>query len=202
MNIRIMHSPTLERGMALVSALLLLLVLTMLSVGMFRSFGLQEHLAGNTREKARATHAAEASQTDAENWLVTNANTIAGGGSSSGTNCSGVMTTPQVCSNLLTNVTQPDTWTSYVQYQPSSFQIMGTGTTAAYNFASAPMYYVSFLAQNYVANAGSQLVSYQIDAASYGGSTNTISVVESTYLVAITYNARNDNKKYIPGGGP
>ena len=40
-----------ERGMALISAILLLLVLTILSVGMFRSFGLQERIAGNTREK-------------------------------------------------------------------------------------------------------------------------------------------------------
>jgi type IV pilus assembly protein PilX len=189
--------------MALVSALLLLLVLTMLSVGMFRSFGIAEHLAGNTREKARATHAAEAGQTDAENWLVTNANTIAAGATSTGTSCSAQgMTTPQVCSNTLTtaNVAKPDLWPGWVTYQPASMPV--GGAAAAYNFTSGGRYYIAFLAQNYQSAGKTQIVAYQVDAASFAGSTNTVSVVESSYLVAITYNARSDSNKFIDEGGP
>jgi type IV pilus assembly protein PilX len=52
--------PGSQRGMALVAALLLLVVITILGIGMFRSFGIQERLAGNTRDKQRALHTAEA----------------------------------------------------------------------------------------------------------------------------------------------
>ncbi len=195
----IMHTGSVQRGMALVSALLLLLVVTMLSVGMFHSFGLQEHLAGNTREKARATHAAEAGQTAAETWLVQNANTIAAGGNSGGTNCTAVTTTPQVCSNVLASVTQVP-WSAGVKYQPSTLLVGSAGTTN--NFADNPVYYISFLAQNYVPSSGTQIVAYQVDSSSYAGNTTTVSVVESTYLVSITYNARNDNNKFVYEGGP
>jgi type IV pilus assembly protein PilX len=196
-----MHRPSLERGMALVSALLLLLVLTMLSVGMFRSFGLQEHLAGNTREKARATHAAEAGQIDAENWLLANAATVAAGAAPTGNSCSGQLSGPQVCSALLTSVTKPDQWPAYVPYAPSTFELAGTGSTTAYNFVQPARYYISFLAQNQP-TANKQIIAYQVDAASYAGTTNTVSVVESSYLVAITYQVRTDGREYTYEGGP
>lgn len=193
-----MHFPSLQRGMALVSALLLLLVVTILSVGMFRSFGLQEHLAGNAREKARATHGAESAQTGMETWLYNNANTIAAGSTPGGSTCSTRgMTTPQVCSNLITNVTDPTQWAAYVTYQPSNLTVGSAG-----NITSAPMGYISFLAQNYNTQSGTQTVAYQVDAASYGGNTSTVSVVESTYMVSITYNARSDSKKFVYEGGP
>ncbi len=61
---------TLERGMALISSLLLLLIITILALSMFRSFGSQEKIAGNLREKERALHAAESVQQYAEWWLT------------------------------------------------------------------------------------------------------------------------------------
>ena len=45
---------TRQRGMVLVTSLLLLVVVTLLAVSMFRSFGLDEKIAGNLREKQRA----------------------------------------------------------------------------------------------------------------------------------------------------
>ena len=68
-----------ERGMALVSSMLLLAVVTILALGMFRSFGVQEQIAGNLREKQRALHAAESAQQYAEWWLSrgNNAATVA-----------------------------------------------------------------------------------------------------------------------------
>jgi len=42
-----------ERGVALVSSLLLLLIITIIALSMFRSFGSQEKIAGNLREKDR-----------------------------------------------------------------------------------------------------------------------------------------------------
>ncbi len=58
-----------QRGMVLVTSLLLLLVVTMLAVSMFRSMGLDEKIAGNMRDKQRALNAAETAEQYAENWL-------------------------------------------------------------------------------------------------------------------------------------
>jgi len=63
-------SPGLERGIALVTSLLLLLIITILALSMFRSFGSLEKIAGNLREKDRALHAAESAQQYAEWWLT------------------------------------------------------------------------------------------------------------------------------------
>ena len=43
-----------QRGMVLITSLLLLVVVTILAIGMFRSIGLQEQIAGNVRDKQRA----------------------------------------------------------------------------------------------------------------------------------------------------
>ena len=55
--------------MVLISSLLLLLVVTILAVAIFRSYGVEEKIAGNQREKQRALHAAESAQQYAEWWL-------------------------------------------------------------------------------------------------------------------------------------
>src|SRR5689334_22323376 len=89
-----------QRGMALVAGLLLLLVITILGVSMFRSFGMQTRIAGNTMEKQRALHNAEAAQAYAEWWLSGNG----GKNATVGSACSTLVTTlanTQVCSNQL-----------------------------------------------------------------------------------------------------
>jgi len=55
-----------ERGMALITGLLMLLVVTIIGLSMFRSYGMQEKIAGNTREKDRALNAAISAQQFAE----------------------------------------------------------------------------------------------------------------------------------------
>ena len=62
-----------QRGVVLVSSLLLLIVVTIIALSMFRSFGIQEKIAGNVREKQRALQAAESAQVYAEVWLTGNA---------------------------------------------------------------------------------------------------------------------------------
>ena len=64
--------------MALVTSILLLLIITILALSMFRSFGTQERIAGNLREKERALHAADSAQQYAEWWLLQSNNTAAG----------------------------------------------------------------------------------------------------------------------------
>jgi type IV pilus assembly protein PilX len=190
--------------MALVSAILLLLVLTILSVGMFRSFGLQERIAGNTREKQRATHAAEAAQNYAEWWLSTSG----GVNATNGTACSAALTAATICTNVITNVITPSSSTSSWQiapsYTPSNMNVgaagSGTAGTADY-YIQAPEYYISFLASDYNPKGGSLVNAYQVDGMSYAGNNTTVSVVESTYLVSVTYSARTDGQKYVGLGG-
>lgn len=58
-----------QRGIALITCLLLLVMLTLLAISMFRGYGLQQKLAGNTREKQRAFEAAESALQYGEYWL-------------------------------------------------------------------------------------------------------------------------------------
>ena len=184
--------------MALVSALLLLVVLTILGVGMFRSFGMQERIAGNTRERERATHAAETAQTYAEWWLSSNN----GANATTGTDCSTLTTmpVPTICTNVLTNVAATTSWTLSAPYTPPNMQIAAAGTLGAY--ISSPQFYISFLAGSYNPTGGTQTNAYQIDAMSYGGNTSSMAVVESTYLVSVTYTARNSDTKFVKLDGP
>ncbi|MGD0501943.1 MAG: PilX N-terminal domain-containing pilus assembly protein [Steroidobacteraceae bacterium] len=175
-----------QRGMVLITALLLLIVVTILAVGMFRSFGLDEKIAGNVREKHRAVNAAETAEEYAEWWLA-NGN----GGAGSGVVCAPPLvsaTTGEVCSNVLTNAwTLPMPWTNGVAYAvpasaPPSMVITptnGLGPSAQNSFYYAPTFYISYLGQT--PNGLGTL--YQIDAAGYAGSPDTTAVVESTYLV-------------------
>jgi type IV pilus assembly protein PilX len=190
----IRHRNSRQRGMVLVTTLLLLIVVTILAVGMFRSFGLDEKIAGNTREKQRALNAAETAEQYAEYWLVNATNT-------GPVTCTGLVTAStsnyigQVCSNVLTtsvpNVAQvPWALTSApgtpvgVSYTPSAPAVMNvTGVSGgAGNYYAAPVYYISYLG---VSSSGLQTF-YQIDAVGYGGSPDTAAVVESTYVLTQT----------------
>ena len=79
-------------------ALMILLMLTPLGVAMFRSFGLQERIAGNTREKQHAFQAAQSALQFGEWWLTQN-------NATTGVACSGALATTQVCSNAATMAT-------------------------------------------------------------------------------------------------
>ncbi len=192
-----MQSRAYERGMALISALLLLMVTTVLAIAMFRSFGVLEHIAGNTREKQRAFHAAESARTYAEMWLSGNQ----GFNATTGTNCgSGVVNAPVICSNAITNVTTYP-WTTAVSYTPPGLPTGNVGAVG--NYASAPMFYVSYLSSLYKAfPTGTQTYYYQVDAGGTAGSTTSAVVTESVYAVGITYTSTTSLKKFLDLGGP
>lgn len=163
-----------QSGMVLVTSLLLLIVVTLLAVGMFRSFGLDEKIAGNVREKHRALNAAETAEQYAEYWLVTV------GGTPIACAAPFVAINPgQVCSNLLANPAQIP-WPAGVNYTPSVTSAMNVnqngGQGAYYNH---PAFYIAYLG---VAPSGLGNI-YQIDAVGYGGSADTAAVVEATYIV-------------------
>src|SRR5215469_4509872 len=182
--------PGRERGIALVTSLLLLMIITILALSMFRSFGSLEKIAGNLREKDRALHAAESAQQYAEWWLTQPAGTLA---ASSPVTC--VMAAPldanagqgQICTNasslanLGIDLAQQVPWAAtYVQYSPVG---MATATQAGTNidptYAWTPGFYIVDL--GVAADAQGEV--YQINAFSSGATTATVAVVESTYEV-------------------
>jgi type IV pilus assembly protein PilX len=167
-----------QRGMALITALLLLIVVTIMALSMFRSYGIQERIAGNTRDKQRAINAAVSAQQYAEYWLTSAAVPAAGV-------CTGVVpdTTGQICTNPLVVPTSLP-WTSGVTYTHFTAgggngilnTVNATNATAGTYYA-APVFYITDLGPG----AGGEL--YQINAVGYGGTANTVAVVESTYVV-------------------
>jgi type IV pilus assembly protein PilX len=187
---RIACGRTRQRGLVLVSSLLLLVVVTILAIGLFRSFGMDEKIAGNTREKQRALQAAVSAQQFAEWWLSV-------GNTATPVACAapGVTApTVQVCSNVLSTVVggpqniASASWAAVgtgvgVTYTPPSMtgQITTTNFAAGTYYAS-PVFYISYLGIGLGANGASGNL-YQIDAVGYGGSPNTAAVVESTYIV-------------------
>ena len=166
-----------QRGIALITAMLLLLVLTIMGLSMFRSFGMQEKIAGNVREKQRALNAAESAQQYAE-YLLSNGTVPPTG------TCNGVIPSGgggQVCSNVPADFTIVP-WAAGVTYTPftsgSVNTVSGTNTPTAGSYYAAPVFYVTDLGPN----GNGEL--YQIDAVGYGGTPDAVAVVESTYVIA------------------
>jgi type IV pilus assembly protein PilX len=164
-----------QNGMVLVTSLLLLIVVTLLAIGMFRSFGLDERIAGNVREKHRALNAAETAEQYAEYWL---ANV---GGTPITCAAGFVSVNPgRVCSIPLANAAQIP-WASGVNYIPTVTSAMNvTGVSGGQGaYFKNPAFYIGFLG----ATPSGLGTIYQIDAVGYGGSVDTAAVVEATYVV-------------------
>jgi type IV pilus assembly protein PilX len=181
-----------QRGIVLVSSLLLLLVVTILALAMFRGFGIQEKIAGNTKEKQRALQAAETAQQYAEQWLSSPGNATA-----APTTCVDLLSANtgkgQICKNKL-----PDIVNGVGNIAKLSWQVNGADvgvtykppgmvsgdTTSADNYANPPRFYISDMGSS--ADPTSPGEVFQVDAVGYGGSASTAAVVESTYVVYAT----------------
>ena len=186
----------------LVSSLLLLLVVTIVALSLFRSFGIQEKIAGNMREKQRALQAAVTAQQFAEVWLSNNAGGTAAvacappllnGNTGQGQICS--TQSPNVVPNFTAVPWQIGGGNVGVTFTPPGMQVGATTTTlnTIFNptYASAPTFYISDVGPSADANIPGEI--YQVDAVGYGGNSNTVAVVESTYAVYTS----SDNR-----GGP
>jgi type IV pilus assembly protein PilX len=173
-----------QRGVALISSLLLLIIITILALSMFRSFSTQEKIAGNLREKDRALHAAVSAQQYGEWWLTQGNNTAIGAvGCANGT-LSANLGQGQICSQTPFQAgwfatTVP--WATQIQYVPPTMGVPGVaGTNGDPPYFAAPAFYI---ADRGVAGDGAG-EAYQVDAYGYGSAPATVAVVESTYEVA------------------
>ena len=191
----------IQSGMVLVSSLLLLIVVTIIALSMFRSFGIQEKIAGNMREKQRALSAAISAQEFAENWLMNNATQAPVDCTANAVVLNGNVGQGQICttaSALKTVVPNGDVttvpWTIAgapvgVTVLPSGMSVSTTTSVSAANLANptyygTPTFYISDMGASADPNIPGEI--YQIDAYGYGGAAGTVAVVESTYAVYTT----------------
>jgi type IV pilus assembly protein PilX len=173
-----------QRGVALISSLLLLIIITILALSMFRSFGTQEKIAGNLREKDRALHAAVSAQQYGEWWLTQGSNAAIGAVACAAGTLNANLGQGQICNQtpfqagwFVTTVP----WGTQVQYVPPTMGVPGvTGTNGDPPYFAAPAFYIS---DRGVAGDGAG-EAYQIDAYGYGSTAGTVAVVESNYEVA------------------
>jgi type IV pilus assembly protein PilX len=191
--------------MALISALLLLLVMTIMAVGMFHSFGLQEKIAGNTREKQRSLHAAESAQAYAEWWLTSgNGLNTLNTPVACAKQVSADLGNTQICSTALANPADVVSWTNTGNtYTPPGLTV---GTGGADTYFGLPTFNISFLyAAPFNTKTKTQTSFYQVDALGYGGTGSAASVVESMYEVNLTYGATGSSGshgRFVDLGGP
>jgi type IV pilus assembly protein PilX len=187
--------PSRQQGMALVTSLLLLVIITLLALSMFRSFGTQERIAGNLREKQRALLAAENAQQYAEWWLTQGNNTAVGDVTCAvGAVTPASVTVGQICTSTLQaqGITLSQVpWTlpgsgpiQQYSYTPLGMVIMSSTYAESVGNLNPPYYAAPAF---YIADRGpaadGQGEAYQIDAYGYGSAASTVAVVESTYEI-------------------
>jgi type IV pilus assembly protein PilX len=189
------NQPLDQRGVALVSAMLLLIVMTILALYMFRSNGVQELIAGNIREKQRAIQTAEAAELYAEMWLTTSNNAMTNSVDCSALPLVSWPNTPVICSNSLATVlggaanvtTLPWATAGIAEIGFAYFPGLTTGTgdltvqaTGGQDtYYQVPRFYIGLVPSSY---NGHQAL-FRIDAWNYAGTQSTASVVESNYVV-------------------
>jgi type IV pilus assembly protein PilX len=188
-----------QRGIVLVASLLLLLVVTVMALSIFRSFGIQEKIAGNMREKQHALQVANSTQQFAEWWLANQSAApravAAGIASAADVQCSAVLDgnlgQGQICLNNLVTVASlspnAGAWPASganvgVLYTPTGLNFTGAITNGAVAdiYYARPRFYISDVGP--LASGRGEV--YQVDAYSYGLSSTAVAEVEST--VAIT----------------
>jgi type IV pilus assembly protein PilX len=196
MNTGIRRRAGRDRGMVLITSLLLLLVVTILALAMFRGVGLENRIAGNVMDKQRALEAATSTEDYAEQWLVNNVSAATPTACSAST-FTATTTMPTVCSNTLATSTDNLSalvvpWTIGGSPVGYSYNPVTTGTDTLFpvsntggvgDYYQAPTVYVAYLGPDATT---SNAFDYQVDAWSYGGNTGTVAVVESVYQVRYT----------------
>lgn len=162
-----------EGGYVLVVSMILLVVLTLLAVSMFRSFGLQELMAGNLREKTRAVDAAQAAINYAEWWLTQGSN------ATTGVACAAVTNTPVVCNTAIASATTTP-WAVGVNYNPNPAYMTVSASGGTGTYFQAPQFYIQYVGLA----AGGTGALYRITAVGWGGNSAAVAVLQSTYIIS------------------
>ncbi len=180
--------PDPERGFALITALLILVILTLLGVSMLSGVGLQDKMSSNMREKARAFQAAQSTLRFTERWLAQQYHATAGTPCIGGSSPLVLTSVPRVCSDALPS---PDMvpWTSSGQSIGITYNIPQPGSTSgtinvsttggADSYYALPRFYI----QNIGPAIGKQGIMFRITTLGWGGNETAVAVIQSIYMV-------------------
>lgn len=165
-----MRSASHQRGMVLITSLLLLVVVTILAVGMFRSFGIDEKIAGNSREKQLSFNAAESAEAYAEWWIGTGA---AGNGIVP-VACAAIPTVPATATQVCNNAQASTAITTLPWTVGNNYTLPTNSIAGSYALFQQPQFYI----YKFASGVGVGKSYYQIDALGYGGSPSATSIIE------------------------
>jgi type IV pilus assembly protein PilX len=161
-----------QGGLALVSALLMLVIITLLGVSLFLGVTLQQKAAGNSLQKTRALEVAQSAVTAAENWLNTESSKQVP------MSCSSSASNFRLCSMTPTNPADPSTWSGgATQVDLPNLKVSTTGGIDTY--AAHPAVWITYLGR---ATMGPGNL-YEIDAQARGGNANTVAVIQTVYYI-------------------
>ncbi|HTC26766.1 pilus assembly PilX family protein [Dyella sp.] len=188
-----------ERGFVLIASMFMLIILTLLAVGMYHSFTLQENMTSNIKEKGRAFQIAQSTLQYGEYQLATN---LAQLPVSPCTAAPTPITQVTICTTTAYNIQSPTagnpemSLTNATQYQSvaapfdTSFTTSQTGGSATSNdnlgvYYDYPQLYIQYLGLS----PDGQSNLYQVTALAYGANANSVAAVQSTY--ALTAGVKN-----------
>ena len=167
-----------QSGLALVSALLMLIIITLLGVSLFLGVGLQQKAAGNSMEKTRALEVVQSVTTATERWLDANSQKL------SPVTCSSTVNDFRLCISPPNTPANPSTWMNSGATRVSLDQVNVSAGGGLNTYAATPVVWVTYLGR---ATMGSGNL-YEIDAQAYGGNTSTVAVVQAVYYVGLNTN--------------
>jgi type IV pilus assembly protein PilX len=176
----------LERGYIMVISMLILLLITILSISMAKSFFVEEEMGGNMREKNRSFVAAQSALAYGE-WYVRQGIESLGGNAFCPT---GVLTASTViCPTQQTPNTPPYSTANMPLTTYLPLPLPATSTTVPFlntsstggkdTFYAAPGVYIQ-----YVGETNGSFFVYQITAFGFGGTPDAVSIVQSVFQVA------------------
>lgn len=161
-----------QTGFVLISALIFLVLMIYLGLAMFRGFGLDEMMAGNLREKSRATEAAQAAIDYAEWWLVQTGNATDGGACANGP-----QTSLQICTGT-PGLASFSTLTNFTNTTVMSVSESG----GAGKYYAIPKYSIYYLGLD-PTDPQKQTNLYTITAQAQGGNKNAEATLQIVYKV-------------------
>ena len=165
-----------QRGVVLITSLIILVVVTILALYMFGGFTQDEKISGNTREKARAVDASFAALNQAQFWMGQPNSTYAGDWVT-GSECSAASATPVICSNALAEPTTLP-WASGVTPTLAGMTVSEEGGVSTY--ATGTKYHIQFL-EKIGSNPGVGV--YRVTAMASGGNATAVAVQQAVYQI-------------------
>lgn len=176
-----------QSGVVLVISLIMLLLLTLIGVTSMRVTGLEEKMAGNSKDKNVAFQAAEVSLRDSEAWI---ANQVAEPeANATGSNSIWTLNSPNLDPNLndVTNWWQDPArdqawWQgNAIAFSASPPPLLATVTTSPYSIIELKQYVSDTLVLG-TTNAQGGLTYYQVTARGTGGSDLSKVLLQSTTI--------------------